>query len=650
MKMHSMIRMPIERMQRVARMPLLAFALLAGLPSQPFAQSFSAVTGLSGGAVSLIVGDRNIANPMVAVGITGVGLFTGAAGTAATGTAVTWAAQACDACAYARNAAWDDKGQLWVATSGQGLWRGTPGGSFSEVKLADSNIVQWVSRAADGTMWAVLGNGVVQIKADSSASVIGKNASQLGLDKLALPSSAGGVAYAASAGEVYSLDKDSVWAALKVPADPLVMAQLNGSLYVGTPKGVYQWSVSAWSALGPSNARITGLALASDGSLVVGTANAGVQYLAPNSKIWASTTTATGSFAEKRVLSLGTDASATVYAGLKGGLNVVQGIGTTIVARPGVGGLTALAAASAGLPAGDVRDIVTVGNDSYALVSGLGIFSRVGKSDKWTTVNDTLDDEPLQLSQSATAAYTVTASGSIYRFSAPNSSAGGWEKLGSIGLMPRAIAAVTVGGVESLWVAADGGVLLTRETPTSKWVSAGKGLERAGSVTRLLSLSTGALYAATTRGGVKRWDAASKAWVNVGSDGLPVVNVPGGQGQSPVNALIHDSGALYVGTNHGVFTIAANAASDASWVSVGSGLPEPTVKSLAVDAKGQLIAGTLNGAWIVSPTAAAKTTTTWTEYASTKGDGVAALVRVGNEVIVATTARPGKAGKVVVGG
>ena len=170
----------------------MALSLVAGM-AHAQTPSFVAVTGLSGGAVSLIAGDRNIANPMVAVGITGVGLFTGVAGSAASGTAVAWSAQTCDACAYARNAAWDDKGQLWVATSGQGLWRGAPGSAFTEIKLPGSNIVQWVSRAADGTMWAVLGNGVVQVKADNSTTVIGKNAAQLGLDKLAMPSSAGGI-------------------------------------------------------------------------------------------------------------------------------------------------------------------------------------------------------------------------------------------------------------------------------------------------------------------------------------------------------------------------------------------------------------------------------------------------------------------------
>lgn len=623
-------------------MTALALSLVAGMAHAQTA-SFTAVTGLSGGAVSLIAGDRNVANPMVAVGITGVGLFTGVAGSAASGTAVAWSAQTCDACAFARNAAWDDKGQLWVATSGQGLWRAAPGSAFTEIKLPGSNIVQWVSRAADGTMWVVLGNGVVQVKADNSTTAIGKNAAQLGLDKLAMPSSVGGIVYAASAGEVYSLDKDSAWAALKVPADPLVMAQLNGSLYVGTPKGVYQLSGNAWSALGPSNVRVTGLAVATDGSLTIGTADAGVQYL--NGKTWTATAS-TGSFAEQKVLTLGTDASGAVFAGLKGGLNLVQGIGTTVVTRPGVGGLTALAAASAGLPAGDVRDIVTVGNDSYALVSGLGIFSRLGKSDKWTTVNDTLDDEPLQLAQSAGAAYTVTASGSIYRFSAANSSSGGWVKLGSVGVLPRAIAA---GSGESLWIAGQGGVVLLRETSTAKWIAANKGLARSGDITRLLALSTGVIYAATTRGGVMQWDATAKTWVVVGGSGLPVVNVPGGQGQSAVNALIHDNGTLYAGTNHGAFSIAANAGSDATWSAVGSGLPEPTVKSLTIDASGKLIAGTLNGAWI-SSTAVAVSKSTWVEYANTKGDGVAAVLRVGNEVIVATTSRPGKAGKVVAGG
>ncbi len=621
----------------------LALSLVAGT-SEAQTPSFAAVTGLSGGAVSLIAGDRNAATPTLAVGIAGVGLFTGAAGGAANGTAVGWSPQACDTCAYARNAAWDDKGQLWVAASGQGLWRGTPGANFTEVKVPGSNIVQWVSRAADGSMWAVLGNGVVQIKPDGSTTAMGKNASQLGLDKLALPADGAGVVYAASAGEVYAIDKDGAWMPLKAPADPSVMAQSKASLYIGTSKGVYQWSNGAWSALGPVNARITGLAVATDGSLVIGTANAGVQYLSGTT--W-KVTANSGNYGEKRVLTIGTDASGAVYAGLKGGLNVVEGIGTIpIVSRPGAGALRPLVAASAGLPAADIRDIVTVGNDSYALVNGLGIYSRIGKSDKWISVNETLDDEPLQLAQSTTAAYTITASGSIYRFSAPNSSAGGWSKIGSAGVMPRAFIA---GSGDSLWLAGNGGIVLTRASAASKWVIATKGLERAGDVSRLQTTSSGDLFAGTTRGGVYRWDPKSSLWLSVGGSGLPIVNVRGGQGSTAINALVQDNGTLYVGTNHGVYSIAANATAEAVWSSVGGGLPEPTVRSLTVDATNRLIAGTLNGAWVVSPSVAGKTAADWAEFGPTKGEGIAAVARVGNEVLVATTSRPGKPGKVLVG-
>lgn len=76
---------------------VLAFAL--ALPfSTAQAATFAAVTGLSGGAVSLIAADRNASNPTVAVAVQGVGLFTGAAGAASSGSTVAWTASVATRC------------------------------------------------------------------------------------------------------------------------------------------------------------------------------------------------------------------------------------------------------------------------------------------------------------------------------------------------------------------------------------------------------------------------------------------------------------------------------------------------------------------------------------------------------------------------
>jgi hypothetical protein len=620
---------------------VLAFTVLAVTPMGVSAQGFAPVTGLWGGAVSMIAIDRNATSPTVAVGIHGLGLFTGSASVAKDGSKVNWTIALCDACAWGRHASWDDKGRLWVAASGYGLWRGGVNTAFAEVKLAGSNIVHYVARGGDGTMWAVLGTGVVQITAEDGVKTVGKNAGYLGLDKLALPTNTGGEVYAASAGEVYALEANGGWAARRVPASPTVIAQMNGDLYAGTTKGVFRLSGGNWSALGPINAHVTGLTLTASGVLTVSTHSAGVQTLSAGK--WVNDGTDT--FAEKRALTLASDANGLVYAGLKSGLSVMQGADSLITTgRTGVSNSSSRAAASEGLPSNDVRDVVSVGNDTYALVNGQGIFSRVGKSNRWVAVNETLDDEPVQLAANNGSVYTMTVSGSICRLVVASNSITGWVRLGTMSLTPRTFA---VGIGDSLWIGGSGGVVMMRETSGSRWAAAMKGLERAGDVSRLLAASSGVFYAGTTRGGVFRWDAATKSWLSVGAGGLPVVNVPGGQATSPVNSMIDDGDALYVGTNHGVHWLSTTA-KNAAWGAVGAGLPEVMTRSLAVDSKGNLIAGTINGAWIVSPTGAGNKAA-WIEYADSKGEGVNAVIKVGNEVIVATATRPGKPGKVLVG-
>lgn len=630
-----------------ARMHSLMLAVVAGLPLGSQAQSFAPVSGLAGGAVSIIAADGNALNPTLAVGISGLGVYTGSATPLASNGSIVWAAQVCEACANARNAAWDAQGRLWVATSGYGLWRGTPttsGATFAAVAVKESNIVQWVARAADGTMWVALGDGVVQLNADGTATRKGSNAALLGLDKLAMPATVSGTVYAASGGEVYSLASTGPWQALNAPADPLVITQQGDALYVGTSKGVYQRSSSAWTALGPPNTKVTGIVVSTTGVVTIGTSTGGVQVYSGGA--WTAAPSS-GSFSEKRVLTLAADASGAIYAGLRSGVTQVQSANSAI-ARLGATALSAVrAAASSGLLVSDIREMVTVRNDSYGLVAGQGVFSRVGKSARWTDVSDTLDDEVLQLTNSATAAYVFTAAGSLYRFAAPNSSAGGWAKLGTFG---GRITSLAVGAGETVWAGLAGGSVLMRDATTGKWINQGKGLERAGEVRRLLVGADDAVYAGTSRGGVMKWNTAGNAWVALGAGGLPVVAVPGGQGQTPINALVQQATTLYAATNHGVYSIAASAASDTTWNRVGTSLPEPTVYSLTVDSKGSLIVGTLNGAYQITPSAAGVSAAAWVAYGNTRGEVISAVSRVGNEVIIATRPAPGKGGRVIVGG
>lgn len=635
-----------SRFPKCAAMIALSVAASTLTPVIAHAQSFTAVTGLSGAAVASIATGSG-SNTSVAVVIGGLGVYTGAAASAASGTPVSWTAQSCIACAQARNVTWDVSGRLWIAASGYGLWRGAPGGAFAQVTIPHSNVVQWVERAPDGTVWAVLGNGVVQLNNDGSTTTKGNNGTRLGLDKLALPATVGGTAYAASAAEVYALAPATVsapagiWQPLSAPADPLVLKLAGTTVYIGTSKGVYQYSGASWTALGPANTKVTGLAILSSGDLAIGTATDGVKFY--NSKTgW--TNAANANFAQKRVLTLTADANDVVYAGLKSGLNVVSAANP--VGRAASASTGAQLAASGGLSGADVRDIVTTSSDAFALVAGQGVFARAGKSLQWMDVSDTLDDEPLKLATSSTSAYAITGSGSIYRYSAPSASVGGWQKLSNL-VMPASAFAVSAD--ESLWVASPNGAVLMRSPATAKWASIGKGLERAGAALALMAAADGIVYAGTSRGGAYKWDTATKTWTRIGGDGLPIIHVPSGQANSPVNALLVDAGKLYVATNHGVFSIGTNAAVTTAWTRVGNNLPEPTTQGLTTDGKGLLIAGTTNGAFSIS-TATADDKSSWTPYGSTQGEIIAAINRVGTEVVIATRAAPGKAGRVVAGG
>ncbi len=624
------------------RTPVSVFVLvmLASMTASAQVPTFAPVTGLSGGAVSVVATSQSASSPQVAVVVDGLGLYASSAPDAAlTGSAVTWTAQSCDACAWSKTAAFDDAGRLWVAASGYGLWRGAANSAYSEVKLSDSNIAQWVARGADGSIWVATGNAVLQVQAGDKVTVRGTNAARLGIHQLALPPAANGSVFASGNGEVYQLGGDNTWKPLKVPRDPLSIAQAKGTLYVGTVNGVLQWSGTAWSELGPNGSRVNAIALATDGSLVVATERQGVQRLKAGK--WTATMEST-SFADRRALALTTDAAGSVYAGLASGLQLPTSL---LASGPSGRSQTDVnAALNVSLGAAAIQHVVATRNDTYALIEGQGIYSRVGRSNRWEAVNDGLDDEPVRLAGSDTAAYVLTASGSIFSFRAPTSSAGAWVKLTSIASPVHEFA---VGNDDTIWVATTNGMVLSRDARRERWAATTKGLEGSGRVNRFLVSPTGTVFAGTSKGGVFRWDAVKASWSVVAANGMPLVATYGGQGRSPVNALIQNDGALYVGTEHGVFTVATDAGADATWSPLTKGLIEPLVTSLAIDRRGNLVAGTVNGAYVIAPTAAGAE---WAPYSDTVGNVVASLTRVGDDIVIATRKQPGKPARTVAGG
>lgn len=602
------------------------------------AYAASQLTGLSGaasGSVALSPGDRLVAtaSPGLQVSIATT------TSNALVGTATTWSAVSCAGCAWARNLAFDDTDRLWVAASGYGLWRGAVNGTFSAVTLGDSNLAHWVARAADGSMWVVTGNSVLEVQAGDKTRVRGSNSATLALRQLALANTAAGTAYAASGAEVFQLGEDDRWVALKAPRTPVTIAHINNVLHLGSTDGVWRFDKGTWTELGPKGVHINDLVAAADGSVIAATERQGLMQYSGSK--W-STVGDNLSFADKRVKALASDSRGTVYAATASGVQMPLALAADrATARASQREINA--ALNAGLALGALQQVVSTRNDVYALLEGQGIFSRVGKSARWEPANDGLDDEPVRLVGTSDAAYTLTASGSIFSFTAPTSSAGSWVKLASI---TAAVSEIGVAPDGTLWAALRDGPPLQRDGRSGKWSTADKGLIGSGRTTVFAFTSTGVPLLGTSRGGVFRWEVAKGAWSSVGLSGLPMQQGRHGMGRSAVTALYADGGKLYAGTEHGIFAIADTATSDATWTSVGRGLADPHVTSVTTDTKGNLIAGTINGAFLL---AGASSEGVWSPYSGTNGEVIASVAKVGNEVVVATKRQVGKPARTMVG-
>lgn len=616
----------------ISALAIASFSAVAAPPTQ--------ITGLSGGLVSVAAASRSSANPQVAVGIEGLGFFVGNTSGADTGTNTTWAAQTCEGCSFARNAVWDDAGQLWVAGSGYGLWKRSTAGSFAKVPLAAANVVQWVARGASdssGKLWLALGNGVATMSAQGAVTRQGSGSESLHFTQLAV-NGTGSKAYGMSGGDVFAMDSNGAWKPLGAPKPPTAIEVIDDVLYVGTADGLYSFSGSAWSALGPANARVTSIAKAA--SIVIGTANAGMQIY--ENGAWSALGDAKGN--NRRVTAVVVDAAGQVFGGYARGL--VAAPLPTAAGKPAPGRVspaqanTRTTAVNAALGAAQVRAMASTGNDVYVAVPGQGVLARRGKSNNWSTLDSELEEEATHLAAAGDDLIAATESGKIMRYNAPRSSSGSWVEVSRMGFRTRAIAADSTG---TIWYSGDSSsAVYWFNTSISKWVRAVKGLEGAGEVRSFATTSAGDLFAGSAHRGVFRWDKPSNTWVSLGAVDLPVVARANRQaGIANITAMVVNGGNLYAATTHGVYRKATNAAVDVAWTSLNKGLLEPEVQALAIDGKNRLIAGTSNGAFTRS-LAATTGTESWALIQETKDEMVSRVAAVGNEWIGATVVRPGK--------
>jgi hypothetical protein len=152
------------------------------------------------------------------------------------------------------------------------------------------------------------------------------------------------------------------------------------------------------------------------------------------------------------------------------------------------------------------------------------------------------------------------------------------------------------------------------------------------------------VFAGTDRGGVFEWDSKTSKWVSLGKPGLPIVPTRAGHFTTDIRALAHDGGKIYAATKYGVFRKNPNA-KDEVWEVVRQGLVDAEVNALTINAKNNVVAGTMRGAYEL-----ASNGKSWTAYGDLPNEDVRVLSLIGDKVFLATKTSGGRSGKVKVGG
>jgi ligand-binding sensor domain-containing protein len=630
------------------RVSWIATSFAALLSANVFAQgprslptNYASTTGLTGGSIRLLATSNAASGSRVAALVDGVGLYVADAARVAAAKSVQWTAESCVPCAHARSLSWDTRGQLWVAASGLGLWKRAANGQYERVIFPESNIVEWVSVGADGTVWAILGNGSLKIAVDGTTQRLPSAGAGVVFDKILAPDANASDVIAASSGEVYALTDKGTWDALRSPSAPLVLERFENSIYIGTRNGAYRYTGTAWESLGPANTTVYAIAKTAGGALTVATEQRGALTL--EGKSWVGAIDSENTLG-RRARALAVDANGNVFAGLSSG---VQTISTSVAGKPSRSQAAARAIAiNETLNAPQIDAVASTKNKTFALVNGQGLMQRVGATDRWLALDAPLDEDARLLATNNDTLLVITESGRLLRYVDGQASAA-WVEVSRDAADARALYIDDKG---TIWMGRRNiGAVSSFDTNANRWIDRSKGLRGASGISQFVQTGDGSLWLGSTRSGVFRWNAALAEWQSAVVTGLPNVHTRTGFQVSPINAIATAGGRIYVGTDHGVFMRSTTEKIDAgAWVKLSDDLKEKTVTRLAVDATGNLVVGTNFGAFMlsaISPTRSEK----WLPYGDSDGDAVAAVAALDTEWLVATKPRPGKPSRVLVG-
>lgn len=432
--------------------------------------------------------------------------------------------------------------RLIDATADSGIYISTNLGvnwSTSNSGLSNRNTLSLVS--SNGNVFAGTDGGGVFMSSDSGNTWMSMNSGLTNLHVTAL-AAAGDTIFAGTAGGgvFASLNAGSTWIALNTGLTDLNIKSLalslsHGSLFAGTPSGVFQGSTLTFSwtlsNTGLTNTQVNTLLINGDSLLYAGT-NAGVFYSPLSSVSW----TSAGSGAD--TVNALTAFRTKIFAGTPNKGVEIATIGTYswTITNTGFNNLETYALASrdstvlvsneqgvfvcknyilsavysvSNTGLADSLHVNALGiNASHVLYAGTannGVYVSADSGAHWTTANTGLTNLSVsKLLVTATKIYLVTTNGNVFSTLQSNLS---WSQ-NSTGLPSNLVITAVVNAGDSIYIGSPSGVYTS--ISGSSWTSAGF----TQNVTSLAVVG-GNIFAGTATNGVYKSSLYSQTWTAV---------------------------------------------------------------------------------------------------------------------------------------
>jgi len=236
---------------------------------------------------------------------------------------------------------------------------------------------------------------------------------------------------------------------------------------------------------------------------------------------------------------------------------------------------------------GEVRAIaVNVSGDIFAGHDGGGVYRSSDNGASWTAINNSLTNDmvnALVIHREVSGAESILAGtlGGVFR---STDNGANWTQINNnlTNLRVRALAINTAGDI---FTGTEGGGVFRSTDNGANWTAVNTSLTDTFVQALMMDNTTGVIWAGTLSGGVFRASTSDMRWVatNTGfSPPLPTIR----------SLAINASGNVFAGTNSGVYRLLSTTA---SWVSRSIGLTNTNIASIYVHSNGDVFAGTEGG-------------------------------------------------------